>query len=350
MKKLIILVVTLVMTFTTNAQLSYFSQDPCMAALMTNGCKEVFETKEFTDATLSMLCPGMKVRITLSKLICNGNVVSIHIWSAGANSGPGNCAGGTGTWSTLQAQMDIAIDKAAKSLIVSLGLNSVLVSTGSVCKAKVTFDMPAFTSTTSTETQNPIPGGPSIISTSTTTNPGGKYSFTLPCASDACCYGYADIVNNEIVNVTPAPSTLSNGCPTPLTAANVKDWIKQTFQVTGGGENLMFNIVIGPCEEDCDLSKLIGEGEYVWKSTKKPAAGQTVNYNISIESIKAGDLIFKSDVLPSYFEILDINGRVVDKKLIQSNIIDIKTLSKGIFFLKANYDNGLSSVVKFVKD
>jgi hypothetical protein len=335
------------MTYTINAQISYFNQDPCMAELMKKGCTEVYETKEILAlAPLSAACPLMKIRITLSKLICNGKVMSIHIWSAGAHSGPTNCAGGTPTsWADMKIMMDKAVDDYARSLIVSMGLNSVLVSTGSVCKAKVTFEMPQFYTNFQWETAGGASGRTLVL------DQGGTYSFTLPCKADGCCFGYADVVGNQVVGVTPSNNPVSPDCPTPLTASEVMDWFKQTFQVWNGGEKNMFNIVISPCEQDCDLSKLVGESEGVWlKSIAKPTPGQKLDYNVSIESIKDAQLIFKSDIMPTNYQILDINGRVLENKLIQSNVIDIKPLTKGIFFFKASYDNGISSVVKFVKD
>jgi hypothetical protein len=334
MKKLIIIVITIIMTVTINAQMSYFNQDPCMAELMKKGCTEQYETKEYADPTLTACCPDMKVRITLSKLVCNGKVVSMHIWSAGAH---GTCR---------PAGTSCPVDNYASSLIAGLGLDHVLVSTGSVCKAKVSFEMPPFTSSFATEGPSG-PTAPKVVN-----EPGGKFEFTLPCKAENCCFGYADVVDNKVVGVKPSDNPVSPDCPTPLNTGDIQAWFKQTFQVTGGGEKNMFNIVISPCEQDCDLGKLVGGSEGVWVKSiaNKPAAGQKLNYNVSIESIKDVNLIFKSDIMPTHYQILDLNGRVVENRPIQSNIVDIKSLNKGIFFFKANYDNGISSVVKFIKD
>ncbi len=338
------LLVTLLLTSNIFAQISYFNQDPCMQTLMDKGCTEVYETLEYADPAFLPFCPKMKVRITLSKLVCNGKVVSVHIWSAGAWAPDCKGASSPMSWEDLKALMSTAVDNYASSLVGSLGLDRVLVSTGSVCKAEVTFEMPPFTSSY----QQEGPGG--SLPNKVVTDPGGKYTFTLPCKSDLCCFGYADVVDNKVVGVTPEPNPAGGGCPTPLTDAEVMDWFKQTFQVAGGDEKKMFNIVISPCEEKCDLSKLVGNSEAVWLKSTKPTAGQKLDYNVNIVSIKDAQLTFKSDMMPTHYQILDINGKVIENKLIQSNVIDIKPLAKGIFFFKANYNNGISSVVKFVKD
>ena len=347
----ILLIAGLFISNNSKAQISYFNQDPCMQTLMDKGCTEKYETIEVIHPLLSPVpCSDMRVRITLSKLVCNGKVVSVHIWSAGAwapsTSKCNPSVGGIGNpaWETLKANMQIAIDDVASGLVGSLGLDRVLVSTGSVCKAEVTFEMTPFTSSFATEGPSG-PTAPKVVN-----DPGGKYSFTLPCKSDLCCFGYADVVDNKVVGVTPEPNPAGGGCPTPLTDAEVQDWFKQAFQVTGGDEKKMFNIVISPCEEKCDLSKLVGNSEAVWLKSTKPTAGQKLDYNVTIESIKDASLTFKSDLMPATYQILDLNGKVIENKLIQSNVIDIKPLAKGIFFFKANYGNGISSVVKFVKD
>lgn len=351
MKNIYLLAIISIMALTSNAQISYFNQDPCMAELMNKGCTEKFETIEIIDPTLTAYCPDFKVRITLSKLICNGKVVSMHIWSAGANSPTALCninlsGMNNPNWENLKADMKIAVSKATSGLIASLGLDKVLVSTGSVCKSEVTFEMPQFTS--SFQQEDPSGRLPNLL----VTQPGGKFTYTIPCKADGCCFGYADVVDNKVVGVTPSDNPISPDCPVQLTTADVQAWFKQTFQVWNNGEKNMFNVVIKPCEQDCDLSKLVGdfEGVNLLKSLAKPTAGQKIDYNVNIESIKDAQLTFKSDIMPTHYQILDINGRVVENKLIQSNVIDIKPLTKGIFFFKANYDNGISSVVKFVKD
>ena len=371
-KKSIFAILCLLATQISNAQSSYFNQDPCMQQLMQNGCTEVFENLTIFDPILDNKCPGMRVKITLSKLICNGNVVSIHIWSSGTWAPPtGPCSYSMSdqndpAWPDFRNTMRTQIEFQVNQLITSLGLSSVLVSTGSVCKADVTFTMPPYTVMENVRTVcstvwipptvwngNTIPGYwqdvycPGEGTPTPVVKPGGNFAFTIPCQSELCCFGYAQVVNGKIVGVTPAPNPSAPDCPTPLTTAEIQDWFTQTFQVTGGGASNMTNITISPCQEDCDLERLAGRST---KSTGNISTGKKIDYNITIASMKETSLTFKSDILPSSYQILDINGKLLDKRIIQSNIIDTKSLSKGIYFLKVNFDNGISSVVKFVKD
>ncbi len=335
----------LMVSFQVNAQMSYFNQDPCMQQLMQNGCTEVFDHVEITDPILDVLCPGMKVKLTVSRLVCNGVTVSAHIWSSGAwapaTSPCSPSVGGLGNpnWEILKAAMKKAVEDQSSAYIASLGLSNVLVSTGSVCKSEVTFEVGPF------DRAIPVDGGSGI---NYVNDPGGKYTFTLPCKSDLCCFGHAQVVNGKVVGVVPAPNPSAPDCPDQLTQADVQTWFNQTFNVIPNpNTGQIFNVVIEPCQEECDLSRLVGRSG---KSTGNIAAGQKIDYNIAIVSIKETSLIFKSDVMPANYQILDLNGRIIDNKSIQSNKIDIASLSKGIFFFKANYDNGLSSVVKFIKE
>ena len=375
-KKFMLAIAILMAIFQVHAQGSYFDQDVCMKELKDNGCTEVFETIVVDNKTLSKQCPDMRVRFTLSKLICNGQVAAVHIWSSGASAptGPGSAPcnlsiGGdiySPEWVAFRQKMAIAIDEEYNNLLASLGASSLLVSTGSVCKAHVTFSMPAYTVKENVRTvcstvwippstgpwgsfpgywQNVYCAGegtPTLV-----VKPAANFAFDIPCKSELCCYGYASISGGKVVGVVPAPNPSGPGCPDPLTASDVQLWFTQNFGVQGGGASTMFNIAITPCQEECDLNRLVGRN---MKSTGNVTANQKIDYNLSILAIKESSLTFKSEVMPSSYQILDINGRMLDNKEIQSNTIDIKSLSKGIYFLKANYDNGMSSVIKFAKD
>lgn len=323
--------------------------DPCMDQLAQAGCVEVPETIYTTDPILSTFCADAKVRLTIGKLICNGVVVSMRITSRGVESpasGP-PCSidlSESSDWENYKIQMKAAMDRAASNAIASLGLNSVLVATGSSCKADVSFDMPPFESTYQTEGPFGQTGSQTVL------NPGGRFFMTIPCQSEVCCYGYANVVNNQVVGVTPATNMGIPSCDIPLSINDVKNEFVRFSQVSGGFENFMNNIVIGDCEEKYDLSRLIGGSQAVYVKSTKPSAGQALDYNVKIESIKESSLTFKSDIAPSTYQIMDITGKVLDSKAIQSNQVDIKALSKGVYFFRAFYTNGWSSVVKFSKD
>ena len=380
-KKSIFAILCLLATQISNAQSSYFNQDVCMQELLSNGCTEEFETIVINNTSLSGTCPDMRIRLTISKLICNGQVAAVHVWSAGANAptgaGSAPCNPSMGgdiyapAWVAFRKTMADAIDFEINQYIASLGASSLMVSTGSVCKAHVTFSMPPYTVIENVRTicstvwippsTLHIPPSPpqsfpgywqNVYCAGEGTpmpvvKPAANFAFDIPCQSELCCYGDAIVAGGKIVGVTPRPNPTGPDCPEPLKASDVQLWFTQNFGVQGGGAGTMFNIQITPCKEECDLNRLVGNRT---KSTGNVTTNQKIDYNISILAIKESSLTFKSEVLPSGYQILDINGRMLDKKEIQSNTIDIKSLSQGIYFLKANYNNGMSSVVKFAKD
>lgn len=345
-RKITMLAMALIMAITNvNGQKSFYSQDPCAQQLMQNGCTETFENVEIVDPILDVLCPGMKVKLVVSKLVCNGVTVSVHIWSAGAwapATSPCNPAiGGIGNpnWETLKAEMKSAIERQKNSYIASLGLNSLLVATGSVCKAEVSFEVGYF------DRAIPLDGGSGINYIG---DPGGKYFVIIPCKSNLCCYGQATVVNGKIVSVIQMNDPSGSGCPEDLSEGDVQSWFNDAYNVIPNPPHgTISNVEIESCKEQCDLSRLVGKSA---KSASNLISNQKVNYNISLLTVNSTSLVFKSDIKPINYQIIDINGREIDGKTILSHTIDISTLSKGLYFFKANYDNGISSVVKFTKD
>ena len=64
------------------------------------------------------------------------------------------------------------------------------------------------------------------------------------------------------------------------------------------------------------------------------------------------NIVMSTFISPTNFEILDINGEVVKKFVMNSNkyFLNIDTLSKGFYLLKFYNSSGIKSVMSFIKN
>jgi hypothetical protein len=64
------------------------------------------------------------------------------------------------------------------------------------------------------------------------------------------------------------------------------------------------------------------------------------------------NIVMSSFISPTNFEILDINGKMVKKFVMNSNgyFLNIDTLSKGFYLLKFYNSSGIKSVMSFIKN
>jgi hypothetical protein len=64
------------------------------------------------------------------------------------------------------------------------------------------------------------------------------------------------------------------------------------------------------------------------------------------------NILMSSFISPTNFEILDINGKMVKKFVMNSNkyFLNIDTLSKGFYLLKFHNSSGIKSVMSFIKN
>lgn len=334
-----------------------FGNDPCVNYLSVNGC--TFKTKTIVKK-LTPLANGCQpsAYLTIKEMWCNGKLKMATLVSSGIQTPPNEpgCE-----YSAASAELHSAIfgQYLQNQLLDDYPeLSTIILATGSACKATVSFSTPAFTARGNVPVICDsvwVPAGSSTLwgttfswpdhwkytycpveNVTNYTVPASNFSFELPCDAMSCCYGEAVLDNTgKVIGFTANPSGMpSCNNIVLITPAQVRDFFKETFDVQGGGENNITNIVIGGCQEKCNFD-LTGD-YHTFKSTKEKS--NNADYSFTITSIDKSILNIKTSISPSYIQVHDMNGRLIINRPYTTNILDMNKYPKGIYILRAVWD------------